>query len=103
MDSILYKIIEIEKKARQINDEVLQAKLNRPSELDAERKRLSEIANRRMEKELAAIAKEHEEDESKKNDRAERVQKEQLVKLRAVFGENHVKWENEIYEAIRKK
>lgn len=103
MDSVLYKITEIDKKAQEINSEAQLIRKRLPVEIEGERQRLLKLAEERAVKELAVITAEYQEREQQKNIEIEEGEKQQTESLRTIFKENMSKWENEIYEDIRKK
>ncbi|OQB13895.1 MAG: hypothetical protein BWY15_01523 [Firmicutes bacterium ADurb.Bin193] len=102
MDSILYRIIEIEREAQSISDEAARAKKNLPKEVEAEKKRLEEEAQADLDARVMKFAKDEAEDEEKRLEEITVRHEAHLEAIRELFEKNSAAWENEIYESIIK-
>ncbi len=100
MDSILYKIIEIEKAARLIDEEVAKAKREMPLEIESKRAELEKQLGQQVEQKVALYAKKEAEQEEGLKRAAEESKQESLKILREQFEKNKAAWENEIFENI---
>lgn len=103
MDSVLYKIIEIERAAQSISDEATSAKKNLPKEIDDERQKISAQIEQQINSQLEQFTTEESKKEQERIEKIELAQKQQMDSLQKLFQNNFEKWEEEIYQTIRKK
>jgi len=100
MDSVLKKIIEIEKEAQKINDEYVVAKENLLQEIEFEKKQL-EIKSEQVTKEkISQILKAERQEEEKLIQEQDDVHKKQLALFRDEFSKNTALWEQQLFESI---
>lgn len=103
MDSVLYEIIKIERLAQSITDEAENAKNRLSTEIEQEKERLAAKIEEKVNEQLAQFAADEKKDEMQKTEQIEMSHKQQLDALRELFAANSAKWENEIFETVRKK
>ncbi|MDR0405638.1 MAG: hypothetical protein LBH54_02460 [Clostridiales bacterium] len=103
MDSVLYKIIEIERAAQSISDEAAKARRDLPMEIDGERERLAARIEERITARVTQFDGEEREDERRQTEALEARRVQRIAALRELFQVNRAKWEAELYENIRKK
>ena len=100
MDSVLKKIIEIEKEAQKITDESVLAQENLLQEIDTERKQLESKSEQQTVEKISQIQKAEEQDGEKVIAEQDTNHKKQLASFRDEFSKNSPNWEKQLFERI---
>ncbi len=100
MDSVLYRIIEIERAAQKVAEEGDAAKQALPKEIEAEKQRLAAAIEAETARKIQDAKAAAEQERAAAIKQVEETRCEQLDALRALFAENRGKWEDALYDAI---
>ena len=100
MDSVLKKIIEIEKEAQKITDESVLAQENLLQEIDTESKQLESKSEQQTVEKISQIQKAEEQDGEKLIAEQDVNHKKQLASFRDEFSKNSPNWEKQLFERI---
>lgn len=100
MNSILYKIVEIEKTAQNISDEAAKAEKGMPLEIAAKKKEIADGFELKKANAIKDITVREANDEKLKIERLLKVQDETLLKLKNLFEQKGGFWGKEIFESI---
>jgi len=100
MDSVLKKIIEIEKEAQKITDESIIAKENLLQEIENERKVLESKSEQNIVEKISQIQKVEEQDAERLIAEQDINHKKQLALFRDEFLKNTPNWEKQLFESI---
>lgn len=100
MDSVLKKIIEIEKEAQKITDESVLAKENLLQEIENERTQLEDKSKQQTVEKISQIQKAEEQEGEKLIAEQDANHKKQLASFRDEFLKNSPNWEKQLFERI---
>jgi len=100
MDSVLKKIIEIEKEAQKITDESILAQENLLQEIESEREQLESKSKHQTVEKISQIQKAEEQDGEKLIAEQDANHKKQLASFRDEFSKNSPNWEKQLFERI---
>lgn len=103
MDSVLYKIIEIERAAQIISEEAERTKKNFLKELEAEKQKYSIKIDKEIQMQVDNFKEQELKDEQSRIEEIEVMKNQQIELLRELFKSNGSKWEKEIFETIIRK
>lgn len=100
MDSVLYKIIEIERAAQAISEEAKSAKRNLIRVIEEEKEKFSVQMDQEINKKLEKFAQQEVEREQVRLEQIEFRKNREITTLRELFANNGLQWEKEIFETI---
>lgn len=100
MDSVLYKIIEIERSAQKIAETAELARRELPKEIEAEQTRLSGLIDKETSEKIESFAKTAAEEKVAALQQTEILKEEQIKTMRLLFSEKSEQWEQELFEKI---
>lgn len=100
MDSVLKKIIEIEKEAQKITDESVLAQESLLQEIENERKQLESKSDQQTVEKISQIQKAEEQDGEKLITEQDAEHKKHLASFRDEFSKNSPNWEKQLFESI---